>query len=631
MKCGCVVIILLLALVIVSCQPSAVPAPAQVPTPTPAPTPLVTPTPVPTPSPAPTPPVTPTPMPTPTPTPAPALEPMPTTAPAPTPPETASKGIVDAVKLLRITSVASGYSIQQVLPSAFGLCAQLALLPNGDVVISDYNHSIHLLSGGNVRTLATEEGIKPAVAALPDGRICYSQGNRIVLLDPNTNTTEILGTTSRGDSANALVADEAGNIYAATSMRNLYRFAADGNRTTIATSLPFEGDYYITDIDVADDGNIYVAGYNRFVMVSPDGAIKIITDDLHSEPTWCEIDPDGYVYIKDIPSGVRRLAPKTGRLTSLQIQTNTGVSDFLTISADEFLFVAMGSDIIYSYNLLTKTPTPIIVNTVNSYAFATSIDGAVFLATPNLPPILNSHIIRLEADGTKQDLAELAFANINAADVDQENRLCLYTDKGFYRAEPDGKITSFTPRFPVGQHIDGQTNFAVGPDNLWYCITTDYNDSIRVWRIDEAGKATSLPITFNRTSFGAAYKVWDSRIDVGGDGRLALIVTAAGSQGQGPYYQRVYRADADGKNLTEVANLDSSRPYGMVDISIGPGGEIFVLTVQEDAEIIYRISQDNNVSEFIVMGTGRDPKSLDVDPVGNIWFCTTVGIFCAVH
>ena len=366
-------------------------------------------------------------------------------------------------------------------------------------------------------------------------------------------------------------------------------------------------------------------------MASPDGAIKTITNDLHNEPTWCEVAPDGYVYIKDIPSGVRRYDPKTGNLTSLQIQTNTGVSDLLSISADEFLFSAIGTDMLYCYNLLTNTPTPIIVNAGNSFAFAAGRDGVVFLATPNLPPILNSHIIRLEADGDKQDLTDLAFGYINAVDVDKENRLCLYTDTGCHRVEPDGKVTSFVPQSLPGQRIEGQTNFAVGPDNSWYCITTNHDDAIQVWRVDATGMISSLPITFNRTSFGAAYKVWDSRIDVGDDGRVALIVTAAGSQGQGPYYQRVYRADADGKNLTKVANLDSSRPYGMVDIAIGSDNDIYVLTCQEDSEVIYRLDKNNTLSEFIIIGTGRDPKSIDVDPAGNLWFCTAVGVFRAVR
>ena len=88
---------------------------------------------------------------------------------------------------------------------------------------------------------------------------------------------------------------------------------------------------------------------------------------MHNEPTWCEIAPGGHVYIKDIPSGVRRYDPKTGTLIPLQIDTNTGVSDFLALSDDEFLFVAMGADLIYSYDLAANRATPIIVNTVNSF------------------------------------------------------------------------------------------------------------------------------------------------------------------------------------------------------------------------------------------------------------------------
>jgi len=539
----------------------------------------------------------------------------------------------EVADLLGIRFVASGYTVQQVLTSAFGLYAQLAILPNGDIAISDYNRRIHILSNGTIRTLVVEEHLMPAVAALPDGRICYSKHNgQIMLLDPSTNAIEQLGTTPHFDSANALVADEIGNVYAVTANRNLYRFTPDGSRTTIATDLPFSDiGHSITDVDIATDGTVYVAGHNLLIAVSPGGTITTITDDLHTEPTWCEIDPDGNVYVKDIPSGVRCLNPKTGELTPLQIYANTGVSDFLALSGDEFLFVAMGTDLIYSYNLMTNTPTPILVNTVNSFAFAVSKDDVVFLATPSLGSILKSHIIRLQGDGTKQDLTVLTFTDIQAADVDKENRLCLYTDQGFCRVEPDGSISSFTPKLLSGHRINGRTNFAVGPDGLWYCITTDGYDSIKVWSVDEAGEVTFLPITFNRTSFGASYKVGDARIDVGDDGRLALIVTAKGSKGQGPYYQRVYRADADGTNLVQIANLDSGRTGGMVDIAVGPENDVFVLTIQVGSEVIYRIDQNNTVSEFIVMGTGRDPKSIDVDPAGNVWFCTTVGVFRAAH
>jgi len=566
---------------------------------------------------------------------APATPSVPAETPSPTP-ESVSEDVETAVDVLGIRFVTSGYTVQQVLPSALGLAAQVALLPNGDIAISDYNHRIHILSGGTIRTVVVQKGLKPAVAGLLDGRICYSKGNgQLMLLDLGTGATERLGTTPPGDSATALVTDETGNVYAATARHNLYRFAPDGSRTTVATDLPYSDlDFSITDVDIATDGTVYVAGFNRAVAVSPDGTITTIADDLHNEPTWCEIDPGGNLYIKDIPSGVRRLNSTMGTLTPLQISTNTGVSDFLALASDELLFFA-GNELIYSYNLTTNTPTPIFVNAVNSFAFAVCADDAVFFATPNLHPVLKSHIVHLRADGTKRDITELTFADIKAADVDKENRLCLYTDQGFCRLEADGSLTSFTPKLPPGEQISGQTNFAIGPNDLWYCITTDYNDSIRVWSVDEAGKVNFLPITFNRNSFDATYRVWDARIDIGDDGRLALIVTAIGSQGQGPYYQRVYRADADGTNLTQVANLDSERIGGMVDVAVGPEDDVFVLTChrgREDfREEIHRIDQSNTVSKFMVFSAGNDPKSIDVDPAGNLWFCTTVGVFWAVH
>ncbi|MFC1991089.1 hypothetical protein ACFLU9_02950, partial [Chloroflexota bacterium] len=114
----------------------------------------------------------------------------------------------------------------------------------------------------------------------------------------------------------------------------------------------------------------------------------------------------------------------------------------------------------------------------------------------------------------------------------------------------------------------------------------------------------------------------------------ALIVTAIGSQGQGPYYQRVYRANSDGTNFTQVANIDSTRTGGMVDIAISPNNDVFVLTVHIEEghykEIIFHISNNNEISRFIEISAGRDPKSIDVDSKGNVWFCTTVGVFRVV-
>ena len=178
-------------------------------------------------------------------------------------------------------------------------------------------------------------------------------------------------------------------------------------------------------------------------------------------------------------------------------------------------------------------------------------------------------------------------------------------------------------------------NMAVGPDGLWYVITSNHQDSIQVYRVDEFGGVSFLPITFNRESFGCVFRVDDARIDVGDDGRLALIVTAIGSPGQGPSIQRVFRANADGTDLREVANLDSQRIAGMVDIAVGPDEDIFVLTVRGSAgepyvDEIHRIDRNRQVSRVVHVCGGRDPESIDVDPSGSIWFATTVGIFRAV-
>ena len=177
---------------------------------------------------------------------------------------------------------------------------------------------------------------------------------------------------------------------------------------------------------------------------------------------------------------------------------------------------------------------------------------------------------------------------------------------------------------------------AVSPDGTLYCITTNHNDSIRVWTVDKEGNVVFLPITFNRASFGNAYQVSDSRIDVGSDGRLYFIVSALGSKGDGPYYQRVYRANADGTNLIEIANFDSGRVGGQVDISVDMDNNVFVLICLGKTgdpvswgEAIYRIDNDMEISKIVEIRAGRDPKSIDVDSDGNIWFCTTVGVFRA--
>ena len=80
-----------------------------------------------------------------------------TPEPASTPAETSGEPDI-LTDVLKVRSVANGYSLQPVLVSAFGLPKQLAMLPNGDVVISDVSFwRIQLLSGGALRTLVSGE------------------------------------------------------------------------------------------------------------------------------------------------------------------------------------------------------------------------------------------------------------------------------------------------------------------------------------------------------------------------------------------------------------------------------------------------------------------------------------------
>jgi streptogramin lyase len=536
--------------------------------------------------------------------------------------------------VLGVTYFAAGYDIQCVLPSAFGLPKQLALLPDGDILITDVSFKrILVLSNGNIHTLVGPDEVDypNAVAAMSDGRVAYkNRKNLLVLIEPRTGAKTTLGTIPPYEQLQTLTADSEGGVYAVVRSNKLFHFAKDGTSAMITSALPFEQieTPTISDIDVGQDGTIYISGFKYFVSVSPKGDVKTITDDLHGEPSWVEVAPDGKVYVKDIASGVRWLNPTTGELISVRINIDTGVSDLLALSADEFIFFGWGTQVIYRYNLSTKEATPLFVNAVNSAAFATDKDA--FLAAPGVVPFLKSRIIRIQDDGTTRDVPGSTFASIQSADIDKEGRLWLYADNNFYRLEADGLVTSITPNFLPGEKIGGNTNIAIGTDGIVYCISTDpRGPAIRLWTVDKGGKVTILPITFNLASFGNAYKLSDARIDISADDKLFFIVTALGSKGQGPYYQRVYQADGDGSNMTEIANFDSGRVGGMVDVTTDHDN-VFVLICEGTTgggETIYRLRNNGEISKLLGIRAGRDPKSIDVDSKGNVWVSTTVGVF----
>jgi DNA-binding beta-propeller fold protein YncE len=521
------------------------------------------------------------------------------------------------------------YNIKLIMPTSFGLLAQLALLPNGDIAIGDSSNDQILLFHNNTFETIVSGDINPwAVAALPDGRIAYIKRNEVSLFDYKTKQEEHLGKVPGDRYLQALGSDRHGNIYVGTSGAGLFRFK-DGKLDKLADSLPFSDldSVQITDIAVGSDGIVYVAGFEKVFAVDSTGAIQLIAEGLVDEPVYLEVGPDGMVYVNELSHGLQRFDPKTKQLSQLNIRYQ--FLDMLALTANEF-FVYDSRGVLYTLNLQNNTIKPLYTNVGNGFAFAAGVNDTVFFATPSLEPVLRQHIVELNSAGERIDLYNLEYVAIFAADVDNENRLTLLTNEGIVRLNHDGLIKTVPIRIE-GREFPMMRNFAAG-QGAWYVTVTDFNEKIEIFSVDEMGKVKFLPISFTRESLGA-YKVDDARIDVAPDGSLALIVTAKGSASQGPYIQRVYRADADGSNLREIARLDSNRVAGMVDIAIGPDNSVFVLNMQGESNFgsdsIYKIDKNNEVTEVVDICLGRDPESIDVDSSGNIWFGSTLGVFQA--
>ena len=530
------------------------------------------------------------------------------------------------------------YNIELIMPTAFGLPAQFALLPNGDIAIGDFANNRILLSHDNKFEIVVAEDINAwAVTALPDGRIVYVKtNNEVIAFDYQTKQEESLGRIPGipmpgGRYPQALGSDKQGNVYLATSRASLFRFK-NGQAEKMADSLPFPNpdSVQITDIAIGIDGTIYVAGFEKVFAIDSSGAVQTIAEGLNNEPVWLEVAPDGMLYINEVSHGLQRFDPKTKQLTQLKVRY--GFGDMLALTADEFFFYDSRGAAFYTLNLETNTIKPFYANAGNSFAFAADADGNAFFATPPLEPVLKQHMVKINSNGERVDLYNLEYMGIFAADVDNENRLALLTDEGVVRFNHDGSI-KLVPIHIEGREFPNMRNFAVG-QKLWYVITTDHNEKIEVFSVDELGGVKFFPISFSRNSFGTkVYKVSDARIDVAPDSSIALIVTARGSASRGPFLQRVYRADADGLNLKEIARLDSPRVGGMVDIAVSPNNKVFVLTNQGEAiggsDSIYRIDENNKAAEVIHVCNGHDPQSIDIDSAGNIWISTTIGIFKA--
>ncbi len=137
------------------------------------------------------------------------------------------------------------YDIKLIMPTAFGLPAQFALLPNGDMAIGDFANNRIILFHDNKFEIVVAGDINGwTVTALPDGRLAYAKSNgEVMIFDYQTKQEESLGKIPGipipgGRYPQALASDKQGNVYLATSRASLFRFK-NGQVEKFVDSLPF--------------------------------------------------------------------------------------------------------------------------------------------------------------------------------------------------------------------------------------------------------------------------------------------------------------------------------------------------------------------------------------------------------
>ena len=523
-----------------------------------------------------------------------------------------------------------GYELKHVWAGAFSLAGQIEQTADGTLIVGDPQRDrLVRIHDGSAETCATYASPR-WLTLLPDGRVAYYKTSWLTAIDIDTGETERLYRLPAGpDSGGPLSVDSVGRIHGIVAGPHLIRLIAGGGYEALATYLPYANHWAITDLAIASDGTAYVAGYDKVIAVLPDGSIKTIATGLNDEPVFLDIAPDGRVYINELAKGFQRYTPATGTLEP--IDCRYGFSDFVAVSNDRFTFYD-SSGAYYELSLSTGERTALArADTGNSGAFAATL-GGVFFATVGVPP-WGAHMVEAKLDGTYREISGQTYDFIVTADVDGEGRLSYIAEGTLYCVERDGRLTSHALSFPAGSGPWYTASLACQPAGGWALVTRT-DESAEVFTISETGRMQRLPLSLGQEIFGrSVLRMDDTRIDVGPDGRLTIIVTAIVTEGQGPYLQRVCQADADGTQLTEIANLDSLRIAGMVDVAVGPDGDIYVLAVTGstgDPDSIFRIEPGRSPVEAICVEAGRDPRSIDVGPDGVIWFGTTLGVFCAV-
>lgn len=534
-----------------------------------------------------------------------------------------------------ITISDSSYFLEQLHETAMGLPKQIDLMPNYDLLISDPNNErLIILSNGTISTLVDKSNNvnAHAAAALSDGNVCYStsQGG-IIKIDPASKELSVLAYLPNGVRVNALSTDKNNNIYICGSDSTLYRLDSGGNLAKLFSSLPFDYDT-LTDLEIASNGIIYVAGFNRVISIDTDYNVQVIAEGLQYEPVWVSVDSENNVFVNETSQGLQQYDPVSGNLAAYRIKGFGPFGDIIADKPDELIFYEQ--EIIYNYNLVTHQVGTLFSILGNSHAFTVDSHGTVFLSTPGHRDVVRPHIVSLTGDGNITHYDNLNYNVIFSIYMNSEDRLCLHTDEGFKIVNDSGQAEALHLNLPselTDFNYNSVESIAVGLDGSWYC-GYHFEDTIRIIKITTSGQVILLPVVirddiFNATVFNG---FWGFGLDIGANGKLAMIATAMGDWTTGGYFQRVFRLDDAGNQLIEIANYDSNRVGGMVDLKIAADNTIYVLTCQGSTggpDVIYRIDSENNSNKFVEVKAGNDPKSVAVDSSGRLYFSTTKGIY----
>ena len=111
-------------------------------------------------------------------------------------------------------------------------------------------------------------------------------------------------------------------------------------------------------------------------------------------------------------------------------------------------------------------------------------------------------------------------------------------------------------------------------DGDWYVATTNFSDAQQIYRVREGGTSGEAIVTIDRTLLpGATLMDFSAAVTPKGD----LVMVSSATVFNSRCYQRVYRANLDGSDFREVANLDSVAERMQVDIASAPNGDLYVL------------------------------------------------------